>query len=110
MIFWKIKSWTLSRLSQFSRYACRGLESWFLRASDIAIEAVDDARKFLKEGESVEALIVGQDRKNRIIGLSIKAKEIGEEAAVLDQYTSEPEPETYRTTLGDLLKEQLDSK
>jgi small subunit ribosomal protein S1 len=82
----------------------------FLRASDIAIEAVDDARKFLKEGESVEALIVGQDRKNRIIGLSIKAKEIGEEAAVLDQYTSEPEPETYRTTLGDLLKEQLDSK
>ena len=82
----------------------------FLRASDIAIEAVDDARKFLKEGESVEALIVGQDRKNRIIGLSIKAKEIGEEAAVLDQYTSEPEAETYRTTLGDLLKEQLDSK
>ena len=82
----------------------------FLRASDIAIEAVDDARKFLKEGELVEALIVGQDRKNRIIGLSIKAKEIGEEAAVLDQYTSEPEPETYRTTLGDLLKEQLDSK
>lgn len=82
----------------------------FLRASDIAIEAVDDARKFLKEGESVEALIVGQDRKNRIIGLSIKAKEIGEEAAVLDKYTSEPEPETYRTTLGDLLKEQLDSK
>ncbi|MDG2302558.1 MAG: 30S ribosomal protein S1 [Gammaproteobacteria bacterium] len=82
----------------------------FLRASDIAIESVDDARKFLKEGELVEALIVGQDRKNRIIGLSIKAKEIGEEAAVLDQYTSEPEPETYRTTLGDLLKEQLDSK
>jgi small subunit ribosomal protein S1 len=83
----------------------------FLRASDISIEAVDDARKFLKEGESVEALIVGQDRKNRIIGLSIKAKEIGEEAAVLDEYTSGPAPESYRSaTLGDLLKEQLDSK
>ena len=80
----------------------------FLRASDISIEPVDDARKFLKEGESIEALIVGQDRKNRIIGLSIKAKETEEEAAVLDKYTSEPE--TYRTTLGDLLKEQLDSK
>lgn len=80
----------------------------FLRASDISIEPVDDARKFLKEGESVEALVVGQDRKNRVIGLSIKAKENKEEAAVLDEYSADSE--VQRTTLGDLLKEQLDTK
>jgi len=80
----------------------------FLRASDISIDSVDDARKFLKEGESVEALVVGVDRKNRVIGLSIKAKENKEEAAVLDEYSADSE--VQRTTLGDLLKEQMDTK
>ncbi|MFL2583565.1 MAG: 30S ribosomal protein S1 [Gammaproteobacteria bacterium] len=80
----------------------------FLRASDISIDSVDDARKFLKEGESIEALVVGVDRKNRVIGLSIKAKENKEEAAVLDEYSADTE--VQRTTLGDLLKEQMDTK
>jgi small subunit ribosomal protein S1 len=80
----------------------------FLRASDISIDSVDDARKFLKEGESIEALVVGVDRKNRVVGLSIKAKENKEEAAVLDEYSADTE--VQRTTLGDLLKEQMDTK
>jgi len=46
-----------------------------LRASEISIDAVDDARKVLREGEEVEALIVGVDRKRRVVNLSIKAKE-----------------------------------
>ncbi|MGB0636759.1 MAG: 30S ribosomal protein S1 [Gammaproteobacteria bacterium] len=80
----------------------------FLRASDISLDSVDDARKFLKEGESIEALVVGVDRKNRVVGLSIKAKENKEEAAVLDEYSADTE--VQRTTLGDLLKEQMDTK
>jgi small subunit ribosomal protein S1 len=69
---------------------------------------VDDARKFLKEGEDVEALVVGVDRKRRVVNLSIKAKESEEEAAALEEYSNETE--NSRTTLGDLLKEQLDSQ
>ena len=80
----------------------------YLRASEISIDAVDDARKFLKEGENVEALIVGVDRKRRIVNLSIKAKESEEEAVALQEYSAEHE--NTRTTLGDLLKEQLDSQ
>lgn len=80
----------------------------YLRASEISIDAVDDARKFLKEGENVEALIVGVDRKRRIVNLSIKAKESEEEAFALQEYSAEHE--NTRTTLGDLLKEQLDSQ
>ncbi len=79
-----------------------------LRASEISIDPVDDARKFLKEGEDVEALVVGVDRKRRVVNLSIKAKESEEEAAALEEYSSETE--NSRTTLGDLLKEQLDSQ
>ncbi len=79
-----------------------------LRASEISRDQVDDARKVLREGEVVEALIVGVDRKRRVINLSIKAKESEEEAAALQEYSADNEPGT--TKLGDLLKERWESK
>ncbi len=79
-----------------------------MRASEISRDAVDDARKVLKDGEEIEAMIVGVDRKRRVINLSIKAKESEDEAAVLQEYTADNASTT--TTLGDLLKEQLDGQ
>ena len=79
-----------------------------LRASEISIDPIDDARKVLKEGATVEALVVGVDRKRRVVNLSIKAKESEEEAAALQEYSADNE--STRTTLGDVLKEQLDSQ
>ena len=79
-----------------------------MRASEISRDPVDDARKALKEDEKIEAMIVGVDRKRRVINLSIKAKESEDEAAVLQEYTADNE--TATTKLGDLLKEQLDGQ
>jgi len=79
-----------------------------MRASEISRDQVDDARKVLKEGEEIEAMIVGVDRKRRVINLSIKAKESEDEATVLQEYTADNE--SVATTLGDLLKEQLDGQ
>ncbi|RMG59855.1 MAG: 30S ribosomal protein S1 [Gammaproteobacteria bacterium] len=78
-----------------------------LRASELSIDRVEDARTVLKEGEEVEAKVIGVDRKNRTILLSIKAKEFDEEAAVLKDYTSSS---SATTSLGDLLKEQMETK
>ncbi len=77
-----------------------------LRASDISRERVDDARSVLKEGEEIEAKFVGVDRKNRAITLSIKAKDAQEEAKAVQDYARGGTAGT--TTLGDLLKEQMD--
>ena len=79
-----------------------------IRASELSIDQVDDTRKVLKEGEELEALIVGVDRKRRVVTLSVKAKESEEEQAALQEYSAENE--SSRATLGDLLKKQLDSK
>ena len=79
-----------------------------IRASELSIDQVDDTRKVLREGEQLEALIVGVDRKRRVVTLSVKAKENEEEQAVLQEYSAENE--SSRTTFGDLLKGQLDSK
>ncbi len=82
-----------------------GLEG-YLRASEIARDRVEDARLVLKEGEEVEARIVGVDRKTRQISLSIKAKEVQEEQQAMDDYRS---TSGGGATLGDLLKDQLDA-
>ncbi|HSN71393.1 MAG TPA: 30S ribosomal protein S1 [Steroidobacteraceae bacterium] len=75
-----------------------------LRASELARDRVEDARMFLKVGDEVEAKFTGVDRKGRSIALSIKAKEMSEEAEAVQSYKTES---TTGTSLGDLLKEQI---
>ncbi len=75
-----------------------------LRASELSRERVDDARSLLKEGEEIEAKFIGVDRKNRTITLSIKAKDMAEEAEVLQDYSRRS---STGATLGDIFKEQM---
>jgi small subunit ribosomal protein S1 len=79
----------------------------YLRVAEISVDRVEDARQALKEGEEVEAKLVGIDRKNRVLSLSIKAKFEAEEAEAIADYSSASEPESGPSTLGDLLKEKM---
>ncbi|HEY5603306.1 MAG TPA: 30S ribosomal protein S1 [Gammaproteobacteria bacterium] len=85
-----------------------GIEG-YLRASEITRDRVEDARTLLKEGEVVEAKFIGVDRKNRVINLSIKAKDSQEEAEAIEDYSRQSESQGA-TTLGDLIKEQMDNQ
>ena len=82
----------------------------YLRASDISRERVEDARSHLKEGDSVEAMIVNVDRKTRSINLSIKAKDSAEAADVLQKMAAESNASSGTTNLGALLKAKLDGQ
>jgi len=79
-----------------------------LRASELSRERVDDARKVLKEGEEIEALFLGVDRKKRSLTLSVKAKDAEEEAAAVQEYGAEADAGTAK--LGDILRKQLDGQ
>ncbi|NDE92547.1 MAG: 30S ribosomal protein S1, partial [Betaproteobacteria bacterium] len=74
----------------------------YLRASEISRERVEDARTFFKEGDSVEAMVVNIDRKNRSISLSIKAKETAETANALSRMQAENSAQSGTTNLGAL--------
>ncbi len=76
-----------------------------LRASDLSRDRVEDARTVLKVGQEIEARFTGVDRKTRTIALSVKAKEMHEEAEAVSNYRSD-QPSSG-TSLGDLLKEQI---
>ena len=78
-----------------------------LRASELSRDRVEDARSLLKEGEEIEAKFIGVDRKTRTINLSIKAKDADDEAQAIKDYASDSSGAS--TSLGDLLKEQMDA-
>ena len=82
----------------------------YLRASEMARDRVEDARTHLKEGDSVTAMIINVDRKNRTINLSIKAKDTAEENEAMAKLQSESAASSGSTNLGALLKAKLDNK
>jgi len=82
----------------------------YIKAADISKEKVSDATEVLKEGDSVEAVIVNVDRKNRVIGLSIKAKDAGEQVEAAPKAKADSTANAGTTNLGALLKAKLDSK
>ncbi|RKF19656.1 30S ribosomal protein S1 [Alginatibacterium sediminis] len=51
----------------------------YLRAGDISRDRVEDASLLLSVGDKVDAKFMGVDRKNRVISLSIRAKDESDE-------------------------------
>lgn len=79
----------------------------YLRASELSRDRVEDARTVLKPGQEIDARFTGLDRKSRRIALSVKAKEVHEEAQAVQQYRTES---SSGTSLGDLLKAHISGK
>ena len=81
-----------------------------LKASELSREKVEDARNVLKVGDEVEAKIIAVDRKNRSISLSVKSKDVEEEKAAIKELSNKQSDQPSPTTLGDLIKAQMQSK
>ena len=81
-----------------------------LKASEISIDRVEDARSTLSEGQEIEVKIISIDRKNRGLSLSIKAKDIAEERAAVEEHRRSETDRPGSATLGDLIKAQMDQK
>ncbi len=81
-----------------------------LKASEISREKVEDVRNVLKEGEEVEVKVISVDRKNRVIALSIKAKDVQDEKDAVRQHREQDTATEAVTTIGGLIKAKLDDK
>jgi len=77
----------------------------YIKAGDLSRDRIDDATKVLSVGDTLESRFIGVDRKNRIVTLSVRAKEIQEEEEAVAEYSRNAS--TGKTSLGDLLKEQI---
>ncbi|MBU0689625.1 MAG: 30S ribosomal protein S1 [Gammaproteobacteria bacterium] len=81
----------------------------YLKASEVSVDRVEDIRNHLKEGDSVKAVIINVDRKNRGINLSIKALDKADTAAAMQKFAAENTTASGTTNLGALLKAKMDS-
>ena len=82
-----------------------GLEG-YVKANDIAKERIEDASQHLKVGDVIEAKYIGNDRKGRVMQLSIRAKDDAELQESLAE-VNKADASSGTTKLGALLREQM---
>ena len=82
-----------------------GLEG-YVKANDIAKERIEDASQHLKVGDVIEAKYIGNDRKGRVMQLSIRAKDEAELQESLAE-VNKADASSGTTKLGALLREQM---
>jgi len=75
-----------------------------LRISEYSYQRIEDLREEIKEGDQIDVKIVSVDRKNRQLQVSHKATQSKPATK------SSLGVESTKTTLGDLLKEQMKNK
>lgn len=78
----------------------------YLRASEVARDRVEDATLVLAVGDVVEAKYTGVDRKNRIISLSVRAKDETDEkeATVPANSVKQPEEGNFSSAMAEAFK------
>ncbi|HEY3700132.1 MAG TPA: 30S ribosomal protein S1 [Spongiibacteraceae bacterium] len=81
-----------------------------LKASEISRDKVEDARNAVKVGDSIEVKIISVDRKNRVIGLSVKAKDIEDEKEAVRAHREQETEQSAPATIGDLIKAQMQNQ
>ncbi|WP_261815526.1 30S ribosomal protein S1 [Vibrio gallicus] len=75
----------------------------YIRASEVSRDRIEDASLILSVGDSVEAKFTGVDRKNRVINLSIKAKDQAEEQEAMASLNKQDES-SFGSAMADAFK------
>jgi len=81
-----------------------------LKASEMSQDRVEDLTTQLKVGDAVEAKIINVDRKNRVINLSVKSKDIDDTKEAMKEVREKQVESAGPTTIGDLIKAQMENK
>ncbi|MEH6531328.1 MAG: 30S ribosomal protein S1 [Photobacterium frigidiphilum] len=75
----------------------------YLRASEASVDRVEDATLVLSVGDSVEAKFTGVDRKNRVVNLSVRAKDVAEEQEAMASLNKQEEA-SFGNAMADAFK------
>ena len=78
-----------------------------IRVNDLSPDRIEDARQHVSVGDELEAKILAFDRKNQLVTLSVKAFDVDLYNQTKQKYLNNSGDDAGKTTLGDILKEQL---
>ena len=66
----------------------------YIRVADLSRDRIEDASEEVSVGDVIEAKFTGVDRKNRVVSLSVKAKDQAEEKEALDKVNQQDDVST----------------
>ncbi|AIK13787.1 30S ribosomal protein S1 [Pectobacterium carotovorum subsp. carotovorum] len=76
----------------------------YLRASEASRDRIEDATLVLNVGDSVEAKYTGVDRKNRVVSLSVRAKDEADEKDAIATVNNKPEENNFSSAMAEAFK------
>ena len=76
----------------------------YIRTSELSRDRIEDASLILSVGDSVEAKFTGVDRKNRVVNLSIKAKDEADEQEAMASLNTKSEDGGFGNAMADAFK------
>ncbi|AXW88877.1 30S ribosomal protein S1 [Lonsdalea britannica] len=76
----------------------------YLRASEAARDRVEDATLVLSVGDSVEAKYTGVDRKNRVVSLSVRAKDEADEKDAIATVNNKQDESNFSNAMAEAFK------
>ncbi len=76
----------------------------YLRASEASRDRVEDATLVLNIGDDVEAKFTGVDRKNRVVSLSVRAKDEADEKDAIATVNNKQEESNFSNAMAEAFK------
>ncbi|MGK2889360.1 MAG: 30S ribosomal protein S1 [Candidatus Malihini olakiniferum] len=76
----------------------------YLRASEASRDRVEDATLVLNVGNAVEAKYTGVDRKNRVVSLSVRAKDEADEKDAIASVNNKQEESNFSSAMAEAFK------
>jgi small subunit ribosomal protein S1 len=77
----------------------------YLRASEASLDRIEDATLVLSVGDDVEAKFTGVDRKNRVVSLSVRAKDQADEKEAINTVnTKQDEGTNFSSAMAEAFK------
>jgi small subunit ribosomal protein S1 len=77
----------------------------YLRASEASLDRIEDATLVLSVGDDVEAKFTGVDRKNRVVSLSVRAKDQADEKEAINTVnTKQDEGSNFSSAMAEAFK------
>ncbi|MBK4783360.1 MAG: 30S ribosomal protein S1 [Pantoea sp. Pent] len=76
----------------------------YLRASEASLDRIEDATQVLSVGDDVEAKFTGVDRKNRVVSLSVRAKDQADEKEAINTVNTKQEDGNFSNAMAEAFK------
>jgi small subunit ribosomal protein S1 len=76
----------------------------YLRASEASLDRIEDATLVLSVGDDVEAKFTGVDRKNRVVSLSVRAKDQADEKEAINTVNTKQEESNFSSAMAEAFK------